>query len=249
MGSSFPIICTFADNLQADITADGNGNPKISIAEDGRLFLGKFQKNAEVKITLVNRLKQEVQITDWRSPCPCLEINTFPESILPGQTAAFTVKVLPDGYDGLIVKHMPVTFKYEDSSKVLFLPLALVAGNGPVRTESNPSSNDSIKYVKYEDGTMDDKRYTSAAAWLFAGENCPQCNYLKRNVLPELFDKSSLVIQVNLDEKTGFMLLFALENRLNITNPGKPPVLYWKNKIYYGSETIKDLLVARRAGQ
>ena len=228
------------DELKITINGDNISNIKLDKSETNKLYLGSFQKKQRVKILFVNKLSKDVLIDDWRSPCPCLEIVKMPEEITNSKTSELIIEVKPAGYSGHIIKYMPVTLLFENKTKIVFLPIEFFAGKGQKRKE--PNAPTSKTWIFYDGGKIDDKRYKDVAAWLFGGRDCAQCNYLKRYVLPKLFKPTAKLVRVNIDQRQGFMLLFNLEKKLKIEKPGQPPILFCKNKLYYGNEKIKKLL-------
>lgn len=228
-------------SLVVDVTGNSTEILNFTIPGSNELYLGQFDKPGKEEVVIVNKLDRDIEISDWRSPCPCLEINNMPEKIEARKTATISVIVSPEGYSGRIVKHMPITFQDRGESKVLFLPLSLVAGKEALQV-SNETKHQELEYIDYNGGQINDNRYSGTVAWLFGSQNCPQCNYLKHFVFPVMFKPTDKVVVVNLDNREGFMVLFDLEHNLKISQPGQPPVLFFKGKIYYGSASIKKLL-------
>lgn len=238
----FLFVSFFAvgDELKITISGDNTSNIKLDKSENNKLYLGGFEKQQRVKILLFNKLSKDVLIDDWRSPCPCLEIVKMPEKIINGKSSELVINVKPAGYSGRIVKYMPVTLLFENKTKIIFLPIEFFAGKEQIIKEPKPPK--AKTWILYNGGKLDDRRYGDAAAWLFGGRDCAQCNYLKRYVLPKLFTPTTKLVRVNIDQRQGFMLLFNLEKKLKVEKPGQPPILFWKNKLYYGNEKIKELL-------
>lgn len=98
---------------------------------------------------------------------------------------------------------------------------------------------------KYQGGVEGIKSH-SEAGWIFADRDCPNCNYLKKHVLPLLFEKTGMekpwkIVTVDLNKKENFLLLLRLEEEIG-AQAEKMPVLYWQGKLYYGVKAVKNLL-------
>jgi Protein of unknown function (DUF1573) len=232
---------SFGKTRALSFNMDTAGYPKMLIRGGHYIDLGTFQNAQKISIKMSNTSSKKLQIIAWRSTCPCFEIIKMPASIPPGKAVDLAIRVLPQGYTGRIKKHMPITLKYETKSKILFLPLMFTADKNS-RPNQNKITYSSLTFIKYEGGKIDDKRYFKSVAWLFGSKDCPQCNYLKRFVFPKLFKQTDQIVYVNLSKREGLMLLLNIEKRLKINKPENPPGLFWKNKMYYGSKSIKKLL-------
>ncbi len=204
--------------------------------------LGIFAAQGNKKIKMTNLAPEAMLIEEWRSTCDCLEINGMPERLEPGKTTEIEITVYPDGYSGEITKIIPLLIRYEKKKKTLFMTLKFTA------TESSIPKNNVVKTISpsemilYAGGGLDDGRYTGAKAWLLGGKNCSSCNWVKKLVLPELLAPQPRYVRVYTDDEEGLKILLVLEEKLNIKEPGDAPVLYFNNKLYYGTEAIKELL-------
>ena len=244
----FFVLKTVQAGTSSGLTATIGGTQEVKLSVPSIVLeLGQFDKAGKKEVTIANKLNRDIEISDWRVPCPCLEVDNMPDRIEAGKSAVISITVLPDGYSGRIVKHMPITIQDRGASKVLFLPVALVAGKAVPTAMDSIKSFSMLEYQEYDGGKLDDKRYSSTVAWLFGAKNCPQCNYLKHFVFPVMFKSTDKMVVVNLDNKEGFMVLVELEQRLKITKPGQPPVLFFEGKLYYGSAEIKKLLPAGKS--
>lgn len=227
------------------IVISGNkvSNIKLSVIKNNRLYLGSFEKKKRTTILFVNKLPKDVLVDDWRSPCPCIEIVKMPKKIKKDESAELIIDVKPENYSGRITKHMPIVLRYENKKKTIFLPIEFVAGKAIKVEDTDNSKVKTLSWILYDGGKLNNKRYENVSAWLFGGKNCAQCNYLKLHILPKLLKPIEKTVQVNIDQNQGFMLLLDLEKKMKIEKPGKPPILFWKNKLYYGNDAIKKLLV------
>ena len=50
---------------------------------------------------------------------------------------------------------------------------------------------------------------------------------------------------MDIDNRENLDLLLKLEKKLSIAFPGNAPVLYYKNKLTYGADAIKQLFASR----
>lgn len=107
-----------------------------------------------------------------------------------------------------------------------------------------------IDYLDYENASQSDLR--SADAVVFGGKICPKCDYLKKKLLPQLIAKANnggvnlkgrafKVISVDLEKPENVLLLMRFEELLGMKGE-KTPVLLWNNKLYYGNESVSDLI-------
>ncbi len=239
-----------AENLLS-FHVDTKEVPYIQINKGKSVNLGNFSKQQDVAIKMSNKAFKNISIKTWRSPCPCLIVKSMPSNIAPGKTEKLTLRILPDGYSGRIYKHFPLTIKYGSSHKILFIPISFIAGDiAQVQNKTDEwiskaalNNVESVTYIKYNGGKVNDKRYAGAIAWIFGGKNCAQCNYLKKIIFPKVFNYPDKIVEVNLNNKDGLLLLMGLEKRFNIIKPKDPPVLFWKSKLFYGSAIIKNQLL------
>lgn len=205
--------------------------------------LGAFAVQGDQEVKMANRAPETMLIEEWRSTCDCLEISGMPEKLDPGKTATIKVTVHPDGYWGEISKSIPLLIRYGKKKKTLFMTLKFTATTESVPVPAKKEKFAAgIKIIPYSGGKIDDKRYAGAEAWLLGGKNCESCNWVKELALPNLLKPQSCCVRVYTDEEEGLRLLLDLEKSLNIREPGEAPVLYFDGRIYYGTETIKELL-------
>ncbi len=197
--------------------------------------------SAELTINLTNKSNFILNFSNWRSPCPCIELLETPESIAPGQNAELILVVNPENYDGRIVRNIPLTCNYNDRTEILFLPVEFTNG-GPENPIVASDDKLSIEYVEYVGGDINDAPYANAVAWILSGTDCAECNHLKMHFLPEVFKAGSKIVQVNLDNKEGLHFLLELEKRLEIKEPGDAPVMFFRGQLYYGNDNIKKVL-------
>ena len=210
------------------------------------IALGSFSEiSSPQKITIRNRTAHSLKIPYWRSPCPCIEFLDTPDKIEPGSEATFSCVINPVSYDGRIIKNIPLICQFETSETTLFLPIEFIATveDKTLFAEELPqtvSPEQRIQYIEYSPAKSD-SAYHGAAAWLFSGKNCSDCNHLKIHLFPGVFPKGSRIIQVNLDEKESLDLLLKLEKSLKVSSPGNAPVLYYGNRLFYGADAIRSL--------
>ena len=100
-----------------------------------------------------------------------------------------------------------------------------------------------LRLLEYKGGGIG--KHPEAKGWIFGGRNCAGCNFLKGELLPKLIEKEGLekavVVVVDTDVKENFMLMVELEEKLGVSG-NKSPVLYWKNKMYYGNDAVRELI-------
>lgn len=209
-------------------------------------------------VRLKNRTSGKIVFEQWRSPCPCLEF----EDTVDGMEAAEEKNVMAildgAGYKGAFSKFMYIGYSGQDGEKQgFFLPVRFNVkseGEEDEAGKEKPGTDVSLKtgqisYIDFDemkkDGEEKIRSFADHGAWIFAAKDCPSCNYLKKNILPKLFNKLAPsiprgIITVNLDVKENFLLMLKIEEVLGAKGK-KSPVLYWNGKLYYGAEEIKKL--------
>ena len=68
---------------------------------------------------------------------------------------------------------------------------------------------------------------------------------MKANFFPQVFPKGTRIVLVDIDNRENLDLLLKLEKKLSIASPGNAPVLFYKNKLTYGADAIKQLFASR----
>ena len=145
-----------------------------------------------------------------------------------------------------IFKNLPLICEFADRETTLFIPVGFVAKsaeNEPFESTLQTETGKQIEYLEYS--PRDAEQYRNAGAWIFAGKNCSECNYLKANFFPQVFPKGTRIVLVDIDNRENLDLLLKLEKKLSIASPGNAPVLFYKNKLTYGADAIKQLFASR----
>lgn len=211
------------------------------------VFLGTFSGVSSPRTVVIRNLTpHQIRIPYWRSPCPCIEYMETPEEIAPGKEVKVTFIVDPASYDGPIFKNLPLICEFANRETTLFIPVGFIAKTAegePFDATQQTETGKQIEYLEYS--PQDAKQYRDAGAWIFAGKNCSECNYLKANFFPQVFPKGTRIVQVDIDSRENLDLLLKLEKSLNIASPGNAPVLFYKNKLTYGADAIKQLFASR----
>lgn len=233
---------------------------KVKMSSDKGLDFGtvKATKKSKKIIYIKNLTDDAVTFNNWRSPCVCLSYYDTPIILQPGKQSKVSAVLDGAGYRGSFSKFMYIGFKNEDGQKgSFFMPVKFtVTETGTVeKVEAIQKQNiEKLQYIDFDFGKSKQmkslKENGESSAWIFAGKDCPECNYLKRHVLPDLIeafkqhsDNPTIplrIITVDLNKKENFLLLLALEEKLHIKNANKTPVLYWNGTLYYGSKAIKE---------
>lgn len=247
----------FADS--ADVTlsfSESEDEIKIRIIPEHGLDIGRIRasEKKESVILVKNLTGKAINFDNWRSPCVCLEFDDTVESLKAEKEKRVIAVLDGSSYRGDFSKYMYIGFQGADSeSQGFFLPVKFsVTGLGAAgKTSEIQKHVGGILYLDYDkekqkSGIKGIKGYADSAAWIFAGRDCPNCNYLKKHVLPALFEKAEMqkpwrILTVDLNKKENFLFMLRLEERLGIKGK-KTPVLYWKGRLYYGAKLIKKLL-------
>ncbi len=242
----------FAGDLVLEVKEGSGDGMAIEIKPDS-LDMGTITPGgkSERTIELENRLASEIKLNPLRSPCTCLAISGAPEAIKPGGMASLVFKLIGEGYRGSFTKYAHMRLKAENQEKDIFIPVKFTILNEDAEASNaltpgrSPDVAGPLEFIEYKGGSFES--YAEAAAWIFAGKGCPGCVPLRRELLPKLLlkDRASSakpkVVSVNLDDRSGFILLSDLEEKLGAKGE-KTPVLYYQGKLIYGNEAVKSLI-------
>jgi hypothetical protein len=235
-----------ADSVNVAMSLSNKG--LVLFSQDNKpVFLGTFSGVSSPRAVVIRNLtRHQIRIPYWRSPCPCIEFVETPEEIAPGEEVKVTFTVDPASYDGPIFKNLPLICEFADRETTLFIPVGFVAKSAesePFESTLQTETGKQIEYLEYS--PRDAEQYRNAGAWIFAGKNCSECNYLKANFFPQVFPKGTRIVLVDIDNRENLDLLLKLEKKLSIAFPGNAPVLFYKNKLTYGADAIKQLFASR----
>jgi len=198
-----------------------------------------------MSILLKNDSGEDILIENWRSPCVCLEFDGVIDKLSPGAEKKVSITLDGESYRGAFSKYMLIGFHNRNGNlkKNFFLPIKFSVSDEIATSQTIQQQDSRIKFVEYSGGGLEN--YKNASAWIFAGKNCPQCDILKKELLPQILDNSNIaepeIVLVNLDKKEYFLFMLELEEKLGVKGD-KTPVLLWKNKLYYGNDEIKKLI-------
>jgi cytochrome c biogenesis protein CcdA/glutaredoxin len=227
---------------------EGYDNLECKVKPETGLAFGLIPsgKKRTLELVIENRLKVQVRLEGWRSPCTCLIFTNVPDKLGPGERRSLTAELDGAAYYGSFAKHMYLAFETDEDMCESFLPISFSVGKITRENINKTVDGEIIKGVCYPIIKDASKRsLDSAVAWLFASPTCPSCNFLKRKVLPALFsDKSGKnipdVIIADLGAKSNVILLIELEKHYGIKN-NKTPVLFSNGHFYHGVNAIKKL--------
>lgn len=198
-----------------------------------------------MSILLKNDSGENILIDNWRSPCVCLEFDGIIDALAPGAEKGVNITLNGESYRGAFSKYMLISFHNKNGNlkKNFFLPIKFTVSDEITTSQPVQQQDSRIKFVEYSGGGFES--YKNASAWIFAGKNCPQCDILKKELLPQILDNSDIakseIVLVNLDKKEYFLFMLDLEKTFGVKGD-KTPVLLWKNKLYYGNDEIKKLI-------
>ena len=235
-------------DLLMEIKTNESGGITASFTPKKGLDMGEIKSNEkrDYKLVFKNLLKKDLEFGPMRSPCVCIDIDGAPEKLSAGEENTFKLHLDGESYRGLFNKFMHVRLKTANYEEDIFLPVKFTIIDEDCSAsvpQPEPIADGSIKFVDYKGGGLE--KHSEAKAWIFAGKDCPGCNFLKRELLPKLLEKEGIekteAVMVDLDKKENFIFLSELEEKLN-TKGDKTPVLYWKGKLIYGNQEIKKLI-------
>lgn len=205
-------------------------------------------------ISLTNASNSTLLVEGWRSPCDCLTFKETVSELKPGKSKTAKVELDGENYLGRFTKRTLLSFRFKDGDERTdyFLPVRFdVVDEEAEVPRSRKETGDRreafpIRFVDYVGGGLE--RHPEAAAWVFAASDCPGCNFMKRELLPKLFDGGDgedkpVVVVVDLDVKSNFLFFLDVEKKHG-SEGGKTPVLLWKDTLYYGNEKVKELIGA-----
>lgn len=252
------------------IFKDNSGGIEAEIVPKGGLDMGKLRSDEKKKCSIIikNKSREKISFEEWNSPAAYLEFEDTVDGISPGEERNIAVILDVTGYKGDFSKYMSIGYSGEDGEKQsFFLPVKFTVrdddGEDEAKKEeaatvepvNEPEDANLISYFDFndlkKDGAEKIKSLAEHGAWIFAAKDCPSCNYLKKNVLPKLFNPEfgfknidpqarRGIITVNLDVKENFLLMLKIEEILGAKGR-KSPVLYWNGALHYGAEDIKKL--------
>jgi hypothetical protein len=242
------ISTTFGQDLLMEIRTSEAGEVAASFTPEKGLDMGEIKSSdkRDYKISFKNSLKKDLEFGSIRSPCVCIDIDGAPGRLSSGEETIFKLHLDGESYRGLFNKFMHVRLKTANSENDIFLPVKFTIIDeddniSPLQPET--SENGPIRFSDYNGGGFE--KYAEAKAWIFAGKDCPGCNFLKRELLPGLLAKDGIeraeAVMVDLDKKENFIFLSELEEKLNAKGD-KTPALYWKGRLIYGNQEIKKLI-------
>ncbi len=198
-----------------------------------------------MSILLKNDSGENILIDNWRSPCVCLEFNGVIDKLAPGAEKKVSITLDGESYRGVFSKYMLIGFHNRNGNlkKNFSLPIKFSVSDEIATSQTIQQQDSSIKFVEYSGGSFEN--YKNTSAWIFAGKNCPQCDILKKELLPQILDNLNItkpeIVLVNLDKKEYFLFMLELEEKFGVKGD-KMPVLLWKNTLYYGNDEIKKLI-------
>ena len=267
-----PAVLSADSTISTEIIfKDNSGEIESEIVPKNGLDMGKIRpdEKKQCQIAIKNKCRGKISFEEWNSPASCLEFENTVDEISPGEERNIVVILDITGYKGDFSKYMSIGYSGEDGKKQsFFLPIRFYVMNDGEKDEpkkGEPSiadpgnmANDAgrILYFDFDelkkDKEKDIGKFAERGAWIFAAKDCPSCNYLKKNVLPKLFnpefwfknfDSSTPcgIITVNLDVKENLLLMLKIEDVLGVKGH-KSPVLYWNGALYYGADDIKKLV-------
>ena len=247
--SASAVAATFAPAVTLTVKEkEGYNNLECEIIPKTGLDFGLIPsgKKRALELVIENRLKVQVRLEGWRSPCSCLIFTDVPDKLEPGEKRKITAKLDGEAYFGSFSKHMYLAFDTDEGKCESFLPISFSVGKitrEPINKAVDGEVFGGVRYPIIKDASK--RSLDSAVAWLFASPTCPSCNYLKRKVLPPLFaDKSGKsipdVVIADLDAGSNVILLIELEKQYGIKN-NKTPVLFCRGRFFHGVNAIKKL--------
>ena len=204
-----------------------------------------------MSLLLKNNSGEDITIENWRSPCVCFEFKGAVDELSAGAEIKVSVTLDGKSYRGEFSKYMFMAFRSKKGNlkEDFFLPIKFAVKDDaplPLTSPAVEPDNGVMKFIEYTGGGIE--KHKKATAWIFAGKDCPNCNYLKSNILPKLLESKGIVqaeiILVDLDKKENFLFLAELEESLKVKDD-KTPVLLWQNKLYYGNDKIKELIAGK----
>ena len=270
---SFASIVTNAADATITVT-DDNGRIVVEHAPPKGLVFGRLSagERKTMPLAIINKTGREVEVDGWRSPCACLEFGGVIESIPKGTSESVLLFLDGSSFRGGVSKYIHLSFNADKSEGTNhFLPVSFFVGDmataegldpersidastayqaGATQTaqfstvaQSETTSTSGVTEIVYEK-SMGRMELAKVEAWIFAGKNCPGCNYLKTALLPSLFESQpAKVAMADLDKKENLLLLLKLEEKLGVDGRNsKTPVLYWRNNLFYGNEAVKAMI-------
>ncbi|MFA6567842.1 MAG: hypothetical protein WCS96_06490 [Victivallales bacterium] len=225
--------------------------PKSGV-DAGRLKA--FGEDRGFKITIRNSLNKAVRIREWNYQEDCFKFKVLPDAVKANSDEDIRFSIDAEGLSGSFNKSIICQIEIEGNAKDIGIPVKFtvaeenseppkdkgVTGNG----EKADEAGFQIEFRDYREGGIE--KYPEAGAWIFAGKNCPGCNYLRRMLLPQLFDREHfkgkpVVVEVDIDRNENFLFLVEIEEKLK-SKGDKTPILYWKGKLIYGNESVESML-------
>lgn len=244
--------CVCAQDASLEFKSGAAGDIVAEMKPEAGLDMGETRTGVKIerKIAFKNSLKRDLLFGPMRSPCPCIDIEGAPEILKSGESATLRILLDGEGYIGEFAKFTHVRLIAGKIEKDIFLPVRFtVLGNdGETAISQNQTTPEGpVKFIAYKGGGLE--AHPKAEAWIFAGRNCPGCNFLKAELLPKLFLKDGAAsgtheaVIVDLDEKESFIFLTALEAKLG-AGGDKTPVLYYGGRLIHGNDAVKELIEA-----
>ena len=198
---------------------------------------------------VVNEASFPVDLEGWRSPCPCLDVEDPPERLEPKSEGRAVLILDAAGYRGNFSKNMLVVVSAEGFERAeTFVRIAFaVREDGepelpPVPASLSESSSGGWEFVEY-DPVLGVEAAREADAWIFGGKNCSACARMKSELLPKLIGSlPAKIVTADLERKESLLLLLSLEERIGLDGRDtKTPVLYWRNKLFYGLKAVEEM--------
>lgn len=207
------------------------------------------------KIILKNQIDKQIKIKEWNYQEDCFKFESLPDSIKAKEKEELSLTIDTEGLSGKFNRNIICQIESDGETRDIYLPVKFnvpeegmkllenddtITGNGGNSAETEFQ----IEFKDYKEGGL--KKYPEAKAWIFAAKNCPGCNYLEKMLLPRLFERElykekPVVVFVDLDKTENFIFLMEVEKTLK-SKGEKTPILYWKDKLYYGNDTVGKLI-------
>ena len=237
-----------ASDLTIEIKAGDSAGIVAEFKPEAGLDMGQASPDAKVERTLEikNSLKKDLLLQPPRSPCPCLEVECDRESVKPGEAATLRIALRGESYRGAFNKYISLALTAGKSEKSVLVPVrfTILGGEGEEAAAPKPAQEPEgpITFSEYKDGGLG---VSNAIVWIFSAKGCASCAFLRKELLPKLFERSGIAkgvaMNVDLDIKANMEFLLELESRLGVSGQ-KTPVLYWDGKLIYGNDDVKTLI-------
>ena len=249
----------FGKGLDLIIQSDRDFNLEVVLSDKKGLDFGVLRSDEKrvVTVNVFNKTESDLSFDNWRSPCDCLSFDKTVDVIKSHGKVSLKATLNGAGYSGRFSKFMYIGFSSSDERNgSCFLGVHFNVsdekGAGKVEKDVQVLPKGGLRYTDFDELIKGDYQLLGTSrrvAWIFAGKDCPTCNYLKRHYLPNIVkDGNIMIVTVNLDKKDNFLVLLKLETLLGIKKKNKTPVLYWNGFLYYGSDAIKRVVATQGVG-